>query len=101
MLENWKPLNAWTTTDADVPSGIVASVASCAYIVNAPAAFKVTAATIEPEASGACGGRLALASDDRTSIELPTVVTVFQVLSHARTVIENGTPTTCADGVPL
>src|SRR5437773_2467369 len=69
--------------------------------VQAPCVSVMLSGTARPSARWAGAGSVALASEARTWIELVTVATVVQVLSHARTVIVNGTPTVCARAVPV
>jgi hypothetical protein len=88
-------------TLAEVACPLVPSVLSSAKTWNVPAALNVTWKERVPAFNEAVAGRVALASEERIEIALVTVVTVAQVSSHARTVTVNGTPATCAVGVPV
>src|SRR5262245_19766083 len=101
MRVNSNPSRSCTGTCEDTPSGIVVSVASCAETVNVPAALSVTVYVPTPDCSWAGPGSVALASDDWISMELPTLVTVFQLRSQARTGMLNETPVTCGTGAPV
>jgi len=89
------------TTCAEAASGIVWSVSSWAKMVKLPAALNVTVKTPSPATSCAGGGIVALPSDDKMRMTLVTVVTVFQLLSQARTRTVNGNSAVCARGVPV
>src|SRR6185295_5283171 len=101
MFSNVKLARTWVTADADVPSGIVLSVRSCASRLNVPAALNVTVKVRVPDWSCAGAGRVALASDEVIWMASETVLTSVHVLSHARTVMSNGMPETCARGEPV
>src|SRR5205807_1128294 len=101
MRLNTNPWSASACTGEEAPSGIVASVWSCANTVKLPAALKVTEKVSVPAWSCAGAGSVALASELSTWIALVTVATVFQPESQARTVTVKGTPTVCGLGDPL
>src|SRR5262245_53288755 len=101
MFSKVKLASNWVTAAADVPSGIVLSVRSCARTLKVPAALKVTVKTRVPDWSCADAGSVALASDDVIWIASETVVTRVHVLSQARTVMSNGMPATWARGEPV
>jgi hypothetical protein len=101
MLEKSKVCSTSELTIDDAPSGMVPSVWSWAKIVKLPLALKRTLTVAVPLLSAKGDGSVALASDARIWIVLPTVGTRFQVASQARIVTLNGIPAVCARGVPV
>jgi hypothetical protein len=101
MLEKVKPWSSIDATDDEVARGIVESELSFPEIVKEPAALSVTWTVFVPLASEKEDGSEALPSVEVSVTEFVTVVTRFQVLSQARTVTLNGTPTVWLWGAPL
>src|SRR5438034_1187403 len=90
-----------TVTAGLVPAVLAPSVRSEAVKVREPAVLNVMLRVWVPETKGTFGGKPALPSLDVIPTVSVTVLTVFQKLSTALTVMLKAAPALCAVGVPV